>query len=141
MRLLEVHTGVRQDLGGDTLLFAQQAEQQVLGADVGVIQLARLAHRQLEHLLGARGIGEVGPGRGGRFPFLDRLLDLLLNLFEIDVEIGQDRGGDALAFADQAEQDVLGADVLVMQAGRFFTGHLQNFPNSIREIVAVHRDS
>src|SRR6266566_3348964 len=110
----------------------------MLGPDVRVIELPRLAHRQLEHLLGARCIWKIGTGRRRRFPLLDRLLDLLLNLFEIDVEIGQDRRGNALALADQAEQDVLGPDVLVMQTRRLFTGHLQNFPNAIREIVAVH---
>src|SRR5881397_141968 len=52
-RLLQVHARVGQDLRGDPLLFAQQSEQQVLGADVRVIELPRLAHRQLEHLLGA----------------------------------------------------------------------------------------
>src|SRR5207247_8703894 len=64
--------------------------------------------------------------------------DLLLNLFQIDVEIGQNRRGNAFALADQPEQDVLGADVLVMQTRRLFARHLQNFPNAIREIVAVH---
>jgi len=28
-----------------------------------------------------------------------------------------------------------------MQTRRFFARHLQDFPDSIREIVAVHRDS
>src|SRR6266550_3249647 len=77
---------------------------------------------------------------GGCFSFLHRLLDLLLNLLEVDVEVGQDRRGDAFSLADQPEQDVLGADVLVMQTRRLFAGHLQNFPDTIREIVAVHRD-
>ena len=137
-RLLEVHACVRQDLCGNPLLLTQQPEQQMLGAHVGVIELPRLAHRQLEHLLGARCIGKVGTGRRRRFALLDRLLDLLLNLFQIDVEIGQHRRGDTLALADQTEQDVLGPDVLVMQTRRLFAGHLQNFPNAIREIVAVH---
>src|SRR2546425_7641767 len=39
----------RSHLRGDALLLAQQPEQQVLGADVRVVQLARLAHRQLNH--------------------------------------------------------------------------------------------
>ena len=32
----------------------------------------------------------------------------------------QDRGGDALAVADQAEQDVLGSDEIVAETARFF---------------------
>ena len=43
-RLLQVDAGVGQHLRRDALLLAQQAEQQVLGADVGVVQLAGLGH-------------------------------------------------------------------------------------------------
>ena len=52
-RLLQVDARIGQHLRRDALLLAQQAEQQVLGADVGVIELARFRHRQLQHLLGA----------------------------------------------------------------------------------------
>src|SRR6185503_12699475 len=81
---------------------------------------------------------QIRPGSGGGFALLDRLLDLLLNLFEIDVEIGQDGGGNPLALANQAEQDVLGADVLVVQTRCFLPRHLQDFPHAISEVVAVH---
>ena len=62
-RRLEVDAGVGQHLRRDALLLAEEAEQQVLGADVAVVELARLAHRQLEHLLRARRVREVGTGR------------------------------------------------------------------------------
>src|SRR3989442_3758432 len=76
------------------------------------------------------------PPRSTLFPYttLFRSLDFL----EVDVEVGEDRGGDALAFADQAQQDVLGPDVLVMQAGGFLPRHLQNLAHPIPEVVAVH---
>ena len=137
-RLLQVDAGVGEHLRGDALLLAEQAEQQVLGADVGVVELARLGHRQLEHLLGARGVRQVGAGGGGRLSLLDRLLDLLLDVLEVDVEVRSTRG-DALALADQAEQDVLGADVLVVQPGRFLARHLEDLPDPVGEVVAVHR--
>ena len=57
-RRVEIDARVGQHLRRDPLLLAEQAEQQVLGADVGVVELARLAHRELEHLLGARRIGD-----------------------------------------------------------------------------------
>jgi hypothetical protein len=50
-----------QDLSGHAFARAQQAEQDVLGADVAVPQQLRLAQRQLEDLLGARGERNV-PG-------------------------------------------------------------------------------
>ena len=68
-----------------------------------------------------------------------RFLDLLLNIFEVDVEVGQDGGGDPFALTNEAEEDVLGADVFVVQPGRLFAGHLQHFADAIGKVVAVHR--
>jgi hypothetical protein len=53
------HVGaeVVQDLGRDAVAFAHEAEQHVLGADVGVAELQGLAQGELEDLLGARGKG------------------------------------------------------------------------------------
>ena len=134
-RLLEGDPGVVEDLRGDALLLAQQPEQQVLGAHVGVVELAGFGHRELEHLLGARRIGKVGPGPMRGLALLDRLLDLLLDLFEVDVQVGEHGRRDALALADEAEQDVLGAHVVVVQADRLLPGHLQDLPNPIGEVV------
>ncbi len=51
----EVGAQLHQHLRCDALAFADQPEQDVLGADVVVAELQRFAQRQLEHLLGARG--------------------------------------------------------------------------------------
>src|SRR5438309_2065948 len=138
-RLLQVDARVGQDLRRDPLLLPQQTEQQMLGADIGVVQLARLAHRELEHFLGPGGVRQVGPGGGGRFALLHRLLDLLLDLFEVDVEIRQYGRGDAFAFADQPQQNVLGPHVLVVQPRSFLPRHLEDLAHPIREVVPVHR--
>src|SRR5262245_10384240 len=53
-RLLERETSVSERLSRDARLLAEQPEQQMLRADVGMTELARLTHRQLEHLLGSR---------------------------------------------------------------------------------------
>ena len=53
---------VREDLCSPSLAFAEQAEQDVLGADVVVLELQRLAQRQLEHLLRPRGERDVPAG-------------------------------------------------------------------------------
>jgi hypothetical protein len=49
-RLLERDLERREHLGRDALLFAQQPEQEVLGADVVVAQLARLVLREDDDL-------------------------------------------------------------------------------------------
>ena len=139
LRGVEVHSGISQHLRSNSLLFAQQSEQEVLGAYIAVTQIASLAHRELEYFLGAGCIGKIGSGRGCGLPLLHGLLDFLLNLVEVDTEILQDRGGDAFALADQSEQYVLGADVFVMEPCRLLTRHGEDLSYSLCEVVPVHR--
>ncbi len=44
-------------------------------------------------------------------------------------------GGDALPFVEEAEQDVLGADVVVVQMPRFFLGQNDDPTGSVRETL------
>ena len=59
---IEIHAGVGQDLRRDALLLTEQAKQQMLGADVAVVEIARFGHRQFEHLLGAGRVRQIGAG-------------------------------------------------------------------------------
>src|SRR5690606_37040002 len=52
--ILELEAKVHEHLGGDPFLLAQQAQQDMLGADVIVVEVTSLFHRVLNHLLGAR---------------------------------------------------------------------------------------
>ena len=74
-------------------------------------------------------------------PGLDDLLDLQADLAQVDVEVLQDVGGDAGAFLDQAQQDVLGADVLVVEALGLLVGQLHpcgpNYDESQREPLVL----
>ena len=114
----EVGAQLHEHLGGDALALADEAEQDVLGADVVVTELQRLAQRQLEDLLGARGEGDVARRR--RAALTDDLLDLAAHGLERDAEGLEGLGGHALALVDEPEQDVLGADVVVVEQARFF---------------------
>src|SRR5665648_464993 len=95
-------------------------EQDVLGADVVVAQLQRLAQGQLEHLLGARGERDV-PG-GGLLALADDLLDLRTHRIKGDAERLESLGRDTLTLVDESEQDVLGPDVVVVEHPRLFLG-------------------
>jgi hypothetical protein len=105
--LVEVRAELLQDLGGDALALADQAEQDVLGADVVVAELQRLAQRQLEHLLGTRRERDVPGGRG--LAATDDLGDLLADGLERDVHRLERLRRDAFTLVDEAQQDVLGA--------------------------------
>ena len=116
----EVGAELDEDLGGDALALADQAEQDVLGADVVVAELQGLAQRELEHLLGPRRERDVAGRRGAALA--DDLLDLAAHGLERDAQALEGLGGDALALVDQPEQDVLGADVRVVEQACFLLG-------------------
>ena len=65
----QVGAQLHEHLGGDALALTDEAEEDVLGADVVVAELQRLAQRELEDLLGAGREGDVArratsrPGR------------------------------------------------------------------------------
>ena len=90
----------------------------MLGADVVVTELQRLAERQLEHLLGPWREGDVA-GRG-RAALTDDFFYLAAHRFERDTERLERLGGDAFTFVDEAEENVLSTDVVVVEQTRFF---------------------
>src|SRR6516162_6175206 len=128
---VQARAQLHQHLRGDALVLADQAEQEVLCADVIVIKLQRLAQRELEHLLGARGEGDVP--RRCLLALADDLLDLLPHRFQADPERLQGLGRDAFALVDQAEQDVLGADVVVVKHPGFLLRQDHNPPRPVGE--------
>ena len=93
-------------------------------------------------LAGARGVGEVdaelvdGRGLAGALRLLGRRAggralrqdpdDLVADLVEVDAERLEDAGGDALALADEAEEQVLRADVVVAEAAGLVDGELDD---------------
>src|ERR1700722_3691343 len=116
------------DLHRDPLVLPDQAEQQVLGADVVVMQLQGLAQRQLEHLLGPGRERDV-PGLGLALANADLGDDLFADAFPGHPELFEDGGRDsvlvsreAIGAVEQREQDVLGADVVVVEFARLFLG-------------------
>src|SRR5690348_13770728 len=128
---VEIGSQLDQDLRRDAFALADQAEQDVLGADVVVAELQRLAQRQLQHLLGPRGERDV-PARG-LLALADDLLDLLADALQGDPEGFQGLRGHTLALVDEAEEDVLGADVVVVEHPGFFLRQDDNPPRSVGE--------
>ena len=126
---VEVGAELDEHLGGNALALADEAEQDVLGADVVVAELQRFAQGQLEHLLGARRERDVA----GRLllTLADDVLHLLAHGVERDAEGLQRLGGDTLTLVDQAEQNVLGADVVVVEHLGLFLGQDDDATGSV----------
>ena len=85
----------------------------MLGADVVVAELQRLPERELEDLLRARRERRL---RARAFlAVADDALDLLAHLVEVDVQGVESLRGDALVLAQEAEEQVLRAYVVVVE--------------------------
>ena len=85
----------------------------MLGADIGMVHLQGLTQRQLQDLLGPRGEGDM-TGRLG-LPMTDDLFHLFAYGLQRDAHLLKGFCRDALTLMDQPEQDVLGADVVVVE--------------------------
>src|SRR4051794_28260086 len=115
--LFRVGVEVEQDARSDTLVLANEAEQDVLRADVVVTKAQRLAQRELEDLLGPG--GERDLAGGDLLAGSDDADDLGADPLDGDVERLEDTRGKPFFLTKKAEQDVLGADVVVLERSRF----------------------
>jgi hypothetical protein len=117
---VQVRAQLHQHLRGHAPTLADQSQQDVLGADVVVAQLFCLTPRQLHHFLGPRREGNVP--RRCLLALAHDLFNLLAHRLRADLQRLQRPGRHALRFKDQAKQQVLGADVVVVQhPGLFFS--------------------
>ena len=64
------------------------------------------------------------------------------DLGQLDVHVLEHPRGDALALADEAQQQVLGADVVVVEPLRLVLRERQDFARAVRELVeAIHESN
>ncbi len=127
--LLRIGVEVEQDARRDTFVLTDQTEQDVLGADVVVAKAERLAQRELEHLLRSRRERNLAGG-----DFLAGAHDphhLGTNTLNRDVKRLEHARRKALFFAQEAEQDVLGADVVVLERPRLFLRQYDNLAGTL----------
>ena len=92
----------------------------MLGADVVVAEAQRLTERELEDLLRAR--RERDLAGGDLLAGADDADDLSAHALDGDVERLEHACGETLLFTEQTEQDVLRADVVVLEDAGLFLG-------------------
>ncbi|GBD46468.1 hypothetical protein HRbin41_01295 [bacterium HR41] len=124
--LFGVGVEIEQNPRRDTLVLAHEAEQDVLGADVVVAERQRFAQRQFEHFLGAR--GERNLAGLDLFARADDPHHLRTHALDGDVERLEHAGRESFLLPQQPEQDVLGADVVVLQDPRLLLGEDHDLP-------------
>ena len=125
-----------QDLGGEALLLAQQAEQQVLGADVLVVQALGFFRAIGQHALAF--VAERQIDRGGNLLANGGVsFDLLADGFHRGVRT-QETVRQRLVFAQQAEQQVFGFDVGTAELAGFIPREEDHPPRFLR-ITLKHK--
>ena len=133
-RPLDIDFETLQNARGDAFAFAQKAEQNVLGADVGMIERLRFLAGERENLLHARRVGNVADHLGFRAG-ADLFLDFHPHRLEIESHLLQDVDGNALPELDQPEQQMLGPDVIVIEAVGFLASERQDLLGARRKII------
>src|SRR5262245_7209337 len=111
--LVRIRVEVEQDARSNTFVLAHEAEQDVLGADVVVTEAERFAQRELQHLLRARREWNL-TGRD-LVALADDACNLCAHFLDGDVERLEDARRKTLLFPKEPEQDVLSADVVVLE--------------------------
>ncbi len=118
-------------------------EQQVFGADVVMVQATRFVDRQFDHLLGAR--RQANLAQDDPIAPTDDKFDGAANFIQFHAEVAQHLRGNPVALADEAQEQMLGADVVVVEALRFFLGETQDFAGSLSKffepVSVVHYDT
>ena len=122
---IEAHPLFEQDGRRHRALFAQDAEQEVFGADVVVQQAVGLFGGKLQHALGFGAERELDRGR--HLLAEDRpAFDFLPDIFEREMGAGKNPAGQPFAFANQAEQQVLGLNRDASELTGLVTGEEEN---------------
>ena len=129
--LLGVGVEVEQDARGNAFVLAHEPEQDVLGADVVVAERQRFAQRELEHLLRPRRERDLA----GRHlvALADDARNLRAHFLDGDVERLEHPRCETFFLAQQAEQDVLRTDVVVLQRPSFVLGEDDDLSSPLSE--------
>ncbi len=120
--------------GGDAVAFTQEAEEDVFGSNVAVIERLGFLAREGEDFLDARGVGDVarhfGVGAG-----TDLFFDFDADGFQVEPHFLEHVDGNALTEFDQAEKKVLGSNVVVVEAIRFLSSQCKHLLGARGEII------
>ena len=132
---LQIDVELLQDAGGDALPFLQEAEKDVFGADISMTEGSGFGDGVGHDFLHARRerdrVGSLGFFGAGA----DLLLDGAADGLEVEAHAAEDVDRDTLAELDEPEQDVLRADVVMVEPAGFRPGQFHDLAGAGSEIV------
>jgi len=135
--LVQGHAQRFQRAGSDAFAFAHQSEQEMLGTDVVMAEIARLSHRQLDDPFRAR--CHTALTARSLAASSNREFNGAPNLVQLDAEVRKHLGGYPLALADEAQEQMLRTDIVMVETLRFLLGEGENGPGTLREPVKTLR--
>ena len=128
-----------QDFRGEALLFAQQAQQQVLGADVLVIQALGFLGAIRQHALAFVAEGQIHRS-GNLLANGGVAFDLLANGFHGRVR-PQETVGQRLVLPQQAQQQMFGLDIRAAELAGLVAREKDHPPRLLRVTLKHDRDA
>ena len=97
----------------------------MLRADVVMVEATCLVDRELDDLLRARSQADFADDH--RIATTDDELDRGANLGQLNAHIGKNSSRDAITLTNQAKEQMLGSNVVVIEPLRLFLGQSQDF--------------
>jgi hypothetical protein len=130
---LEIDAKTLQDTSGNPFTLSDETEQKMFSADVMVVEPTRFINRELNNLFRPR--GQSNFAEHGAVAAADDEFDSGSNLAQLHTQVGEHFGGNTIALPDEAEEKVLGANVVVIKTLGLFLGQRQYSPSALSEFV------
>ncbi len=132
--MVDIHIQALQDACSHTLTLPQEPQQQVLSTDVGVVEGLGLLAGQSQDFFHPRGVRNITRGFSVR-AHADLLFDSGTHGVQVKAKPLQHANGNALAQVDQPQQQVLGADIIVVKAIGLFARQGKHLLSPGSEVV------
>ena len=98
-----------------------------------MIQATSLVNGQLDHFFGTR--SEADLTEDDAISTTNYKFNGTPNLIQFDAEVTQNFSGNSLSFADKSEQEMFGANVVVLEALGFLLSEAQNFARTLGKLI------
>jgi hypothetical protein len=116
--LVQAHAQTLEHAGRDALTLSHQAQEQVFGANIVVVEAAGFLDGELNDLLGSGGQPDIAGY--GALTAPDDELHGAADLVQVDAQVREHLGGYTLTLSHQPQEQMLGTDVIVVEALRLF---------------------
>src|SRR5215467_14087809 len=98
-----------------------------------MVQAASLIHSEFDHLFSAW--GEASFKKNNAISTTDYSFNSVTDFIQLHAEVAQYFGGDPFSLTYKTEQEMFGANVVMLKALGFFLSETQDLPGLLSELV------